>query len=194
MAGRPKHYQDEELIDRATEVFWKKGYNAASAKDLLEAMDIGQGSFYRSFPGGKKELYQKSLNRFFEKADKQFNKGLNESQDPKQFIKDFFLSVADRQVPEQMNGCYIGNAVIELCNLDEETKKISSDLLIKLKGSFKKALVKAQKLGTLDAQKSPSALAEELLNLWNGINVTQRMQPKSTRVRAIIESSLRILD
>ncbi len=194
MAGRPKNYTDEELIDKATEVFWEKGYNAASAKDLLKAMDIGQGSFYRSFPGGKKELYQKSLNRFFDKANKRFSKGLSETNDPKQFIKDFFLSVVDRPIAARKNGCYLGNAVIELSNLDKETKGISSALLMKLKGSFKKALLKAQKNGTIDAEKCPIALSGQLLNLWNGINVTQRMNPKDAQVKAIIESSLQILD
>lgn len=194
MAGRPKHYSDEELIDRAIEVFWEKGYNAASAKDLLKAMDIGQGSFYRSFPGGKKELYQKSLNRFFDKSNKQFEKGLSESQDPKQFIIDFFLKVTERSTAARMNGCYLGNAVVEQSNLDKDTKKISSDLLMKLKESFKRAIVKAQKNGTIDAKKCPHALSEQLLNLWNGINVTQRVNPKSPKVKAIIESSLQILN
>lgn len=194
MAGRPKLYQDEELIDRAINVFWQKGYGAASAQDLMKAMDIGQGSFYRSFPGGKKELYQKSLNRFIEKSMKQFYKGLAQNQDPIEFIKVFFYAVANRPTQESSNGCYIGNAIMESSNLDEDTKLLSVDLLKKLENGFEKAIKKAQTEGKLDANKSPKILALYLINLWNGINVTQRMNPQKKQILEVLKLNLQVLD
>lgn len=194
MAGRPKHFSDEELIDRATEVFWKKGYNSASAKDLMEAMDIGQGSLYSSFKGGKKELYQKSLLRFLGESVKQFYEQLDKSENPKQFIKDFFYNVPNRSMQERKNGCYLGNTIVELSNLDEETNTLSINLLKKLEKAFEKALIKAKKLGQLDEQKDPKILAAYLINLWNGINVTQRMHPNKKQILEILNLSLQILD
>ena len=194
MAGRPKIYSDEALIDKATEVFWQKGYESASAKDLMTAMDIGQGSFYRSFPGGKKELYQKSLNRFLTKSIGQFHKGLENSQDPVQFIKDFFYAIPRRTPIEKNCGCYLGNAIVESSNLDDETQKISIDLLSKLKDGFEKALEKAQQLGKFDANKSPKMVALFLINLWNGINVTQRMYPQPKEVEQVLKMNLQVLD
>lgn len=194
MAGRPKIYTDEELIDKATQVFWQKGYEGANAKQLMEAMDIGQGSFYRSFPGGKKELYQKTLTRFLEKTNKQFHQELEESQDPVQFIKDFFYAIPKRSTLEKSNGCYFGNALVESSNLDEETRILSANLLTKLKDGFEKALKKAQKLGKFDANKSPETMAVFLINLWNGINVTQRMYPEEGQVELILKMNLQMLD
>lgn len=194
MAGRPKIYTDEELIDRATKVFWEKGYTAASAKDLLKGMDIGQGSFYRSFPGGKKELYQKSLVRFLKTSIKGFHKNLDESDCPIQFIKDFFYAIPVRSTNEINNGCYLGNAVVELTNLDEETKLLSADLLKKLQDGFEKALIKAQQEGKLSTEKSPTILALFLINLWNGINVTQRMDFPEKQLTEVIKLNLQILD
>ena len=194
MAGRPKHYEDEELIDKAMEVFWKKGYNAASAQDLLKAMDIGQGSFYRTFPGGKKELYQKSLNRFLEKSIKQYYSGLEKSEDPIQYIKDFFFLMMKRTAQEKSNGCYLGNAVVELSNLDEETKSISVGLLVNLTAGFEKAIKKAQAEGNFDKNKSPKIIALYLTNLWNGMNVTQRMYPKKSQLLEVLKMNLQILD
>lgn len=193
MSGRPKHYSDEELIDRATDVFWQKGYTAASAQDLMKAMDIGQGSFYRSFPGGKKELYQKSLSHFLQNSIETFYEDLDICQDPLQFIKDFFYTVAERSTQEKMNGCYLGNAIVESSNLEEDTKSLSSELLSKLKDGFEKALTDAQKMGKLDAQKSPSFLAFHLINFWNGLNVTQRMDPNSRDFKSLIDLNLQVL-
>ena len=64
MAGRPKIFEEKDIINKAIEVFWTKGYEAASSDDLLAAMGIGKGSFYLAFKGGKKELYEKSLEQF----------------------------------------------------------------------------------------------------------------------------------
>lgn len=194
MAGRPKHNTDDELIDRAIKVFWEKGYHAASAKDLLKGMDIGQGSFYRSFPGGKKELYQKSMIRFLEKANKAYFKGLEESDCPITHVQNFFNVIPLRNKEEMYNGCYLGNAIVELSNLDEESIRIATNLLNKLKDGFEKALVMAQEEGKLDSGKSPRTLALYLINLWNGINVTNRMNFSKKELKSVLGLSLQVLD
>lgn len=193
MAGRPKHNTDEELIDRAIQVFWERGYHAASAKDLLKGMDIGQGSFYRSFPGGKKELYQKSMIRFLEKANSTYYKALEKSDCPIDHLKNFFNVVPVRKKEEMNNGCYLGNAVVELSNLDDESIRIATNLLNKLKDGFEKALILAQEKGKLGSEKSPKELALYLINLWNGINVTNRMNFSTTELKKILSLSLDIL-
>lgn len=194
MVGRPRHNTEEELIDRAIKVFWEKGYHAASAKDLLKGMDIGQGSFYGSFPGGKKELYQKSMIRFLEKANRSYYNGLEESDCSIVHIRNFFNAIPLRSKEQMNNGCYLGNAIVELSNLDKDSIRIATNLLNKLKDGFGKALVIAQEEGKLDADKSPKALALYLINLWNGINVTNRMNLSKEDLKSVLDLSLQILD
>ncbi|WP_343330423.1 TetR/AcrR family transcriptional regulator [Polaribacter staleyi] len=194
MAGRPKHFENEELIEKATKVFWKKGFIASSAQDLLKAMEIGQGSFYRSFPGGKRELYQKSLFQFVENANKQFSKGIEESQDPIEFLNIFFTRIIEQPKPKSNNGCYLGNAIVELSNLDEETKELSVKLLLKLESGFEAALIKAQNMGKLDNDKSPKLIAMHLINLWNGLNITQKMYTDKKALKSLLKMNLQILN
>jgi TetR/AcrR family transcriptional repressor of nem operon len=194
MAGRPKYYTDEELIDRAIEVFWKHGYAGASAKDLMKGMDIGQGSFYRSFPGGKKELYQKSLIRFLELSNKSFLEGLENSSNPIEYLKHYFHGILMRPLSKMNNGCYLGNSLVELSNLDQETHAIASNLLKRLQANFQKALEIGQKEGKLDAAKSPALIALHLLNLWNGINVTQRMDYSQEQLTDLLNFNLHVLN
>ncbi len=194
MAGRPRYYSEEELLDKAIKVFWKKGYTATSAKDLLTGLGIGQGSLYSTFPGGKKELYQKSLLRFLQVADKMFYEELDKSSCAISFLKKFFTQFSLRSNDEISNGCYLGNATIEFSNLDEETQVMSAKLLNKLKLGFEKALVRAQREGKLSEKKSPKILALHLINLWNGINVTQRMNISKSKIKELINLNLEILD
>src|SRR5690606_29852379 len=61
--GRPKGFDQEIALQAALEVFWKKGYDAASLKDLTVAMGINAPSLYLSF-GDKHSLYLKTIEAY----------------------------------------------------------------------------------------------------------------------------------
>jgi AcrR family transcriptional regulator len=52
-------------LDRAVEVFWRKGYQGASLSDLTAAMRINRPSLYSAF-GDKEMLFHKALARYAE--------------------------------------------------------------------------------------------------------------------------------
>ena len=53
----------EKAIDKATQIFWKKGYSGTSLRDLLKGMGIGEGSFYNTLKS-KKKLYLECLKHY----------------------------------------------------------------------------------------------------------------------------------
>lgn len=61
--GRPRAFCPDEALNRALEVFWRKGYEGASLSDLTEAMGINKPSLYSVF-GNKEQLFQKALERY----------------------------------------------------------------------------------------------------------------------------------
>ena len=193
MAGRPKIFDEQTVIEKAIEVFWMKGYEAASAEELLKAMNIGKGSFYLSFKGGKKELYEKSLEQFSKKAAERFKKDLEQAADPITFLKNFFLSMADSPKERQLRGCYLGNAIVEMSNIDNKTKKKAASLLGQLEEDFKKIIQHAQQGNRLKTKEDPETLARLLITLWNGINITRMMYPENERLKKMIELQLQVL-
>lgn len=54
--GRPKEFGRQETLGKGMQVFWAKGYKAASVHELLEAIDINRGSMYDTF-GDKRSLF-----------------------------------------------------------------------------------------------------------------------------------------
>lgn len=194
MAGRPKIFDEKEAIDKATEVFRNKGYDTASADELLNAMGIGKGSFYLAFKGGKQELYIRSLKQFAEEFSKKIISAIEHSDDQIQFIRRFFLVLADAENCDIDRGCYLGNALVQLSEKDEDIKKITAGLLKNLQKIFAKVIRKAQENGTLENSDDPEVLAWHLNNLWNGIHVTRRMEASHETLRLMIEMNLRILE
>jgi TetR/AcrR family transcriptional regulator, transcriptional repressor for nem operon len=47
--ARPIGFDRSQAVNRALALFWRKGYQATSLADLLEAMDISRSSFYAAF-------------------------------------------------------------------------------------------------------------------------------------------------
>jgi len=61
--GRPRKFNEEEAVEAAMRVFWKKGYEGASLRDLTEAMGIDRKSMYLVL-GDKEALFLKALKRY----------------------------------------------------------------------------------------------------------------------------------
>ena len=53
---RSKEFDPDVVLDRATDLFWKKGYEATSIKDLVAHMRINRFSLYSTF-GDKQHLF-----------------------------------------------------------------------------------------------------------------------------------------
>src|SRR5262245_43495035 len=61
--GRPREFDLDKALDRALEVFWRKGYEGSSIADLTAAMGINPPSLYAAF-GNKEDLFRKALDRY----------------------------------------------------------------------------------------------------------------------------------
>lgn len=61
--GRPREFDVEDALAAALRVFWSKGYEGASLRDLTEAMGVARPSIYAAF-GNKEELFRKALDLY----------------------------------------------------------------------------------------------------------------------------------
>jgi TetR/AcrR family transcriptional repressor of nem operon len=192
MRGRPSAYDTQEVLRRAQQLFWRKGYTATSLEELLTAMGMGSGSFYHAFKGGKKEVFRLALQQRRE-VFKQFEQELNHSSDPLGLVKDFFRSIATADKSTHLQGCIVVNTVVEMAFLDEELEQEALTILREVEQLFVRTITGAQQAGQLQNQTDPVQLGRYLLTLWNGLNVTRRLHPDAEVLSQQIEMQLEVL-
>src|SRR5271154_667367 len=61
--ARSIEFDYDRAVDRATKLFWRKGYSGTSLRDLLKAIGIGEGSFYNTLKS-KKHLYTECMKHY----------------------------------------------------------------------------------------------------------------------------------
>lgn len=61
--GRPRTFDKNEALEAAMTIFWEKGYDGASMKDLTSAMGINSPSLYATF-GDKHQLYLQAIDHY----------------------------------------------------------------------------------------------------------------------------------
>jgi TetR/AcrR family transcriptional regulator, transcriptional repressor for nem operon len=83
-----------QAIDRATQLFWKKGYSNTSLRDLLKSMGIGEGSFYNTVRS-KKHLYLECLKHYNDTVSRRRLNALLSRESVKEGIRAFFKTVLD---------------------------------------------------------------------------------------------------
>jgi TetR/AcrR family transcriptional repressor of nem operon len=193
MAGRPKIFNEEEVIHKAINIFWSNGYEATSTENLLSEMEINRGSLYHCF-GSKKELFAKSLDLFAINSIKMIEQKIGTYDNPIVGIKNFFIELSSADYDTHNKGCFMGNSLSELSNLDDELKSKATKNLVVLENVFFKYISKAKEDGQLLTTEDNRILARYLLNLWNGINITRRMYPNKEVLESIIKLQLSILN
>ena len=61
--GRPRNFDELEALEKATQVFWSKGYDGVTIDDLVAGMGVARPSLYAVF-GDKRTLFLRVLREY----------------------------------------------------------------------------------------------------------------------------------
>jgi len=189
MAGRPKIFDEKEVLEKAMELFWKNGYQATSTDQLLKILGINKGSLYHSFTN-KKNLYLQGFALMEQEWQQEFAQHLAASDQPIQAIKSLFFQIIEE---EELYGCLMGNTLVELGAQDPDFAQAAKKHLKNLENIFLEQIRKSQQTGELKTKKSPELLALALINLWNGLHITQQAINDKQALKTMVALSLEVL-
>jgi len=64
--GRPRSFDETRALEKATQVFWSKGYDGVTIDDLVAGMGVGRPSLYAVF-GDKRAIFLRVLRGYAER-------------------------------------------------------------------------------------------------------------------------------
>ena len=65
--ARPREFDEDTVLDAATQRFWNNGYEATSMRDLADCTGMTTPSLYNAF-GDKRAIYRLVLDRYIRLA------------------------------------------------------------------------------------------------------------------------------
>ena len=191
--ARPRAFNEEEVIDKAVEVFWAKGYEATSMQDLIDAMGIQRGSLYGTF-GGKQNLFLKSLKRYSVTVVKKLLEILESKPSAVESIELFFSQLVEHLLTAgELRSCLVTNSAIERGLRDEETKQLVLQLLNALENGFYKTLLRAKENGELSTDLDLKMVANYLTSSMQGLLVMGKVCSERSVLEGINRITLSIL-
>jgi AcrR family transcriptional regulator len=167
--GRPRSFCVEDALDRAMDVFWRKGYQGASLSDLTGAMDISAPSLYACFEN-KEGLFRAVLDRY-EEAGKGFLQTVLDAPTARDAAELFLNGVAERATDPQSHppGCLLLQS-----GLAGDDQRIPNELArhrAEKELALRERFECARRDGDLPKSADPAALARYLVTVANGMCV-----------------------
>jgi AcrR family transcriptional regulator len=185
--GRKANYIRKEVLEKAMELFWRKGYEGTHLAELVEYTGLNRFSLYKEF-NGKEGIFSEALEMYLE-SSMEYYSVLKRAPLGKKNIFNYFESM---EFTGEYLGCFAVNSLTEQFN-------INSNELIKVKNFFEEVekdyfinLVAAQKDGELGQDKDAKSLAKIILSLDMGLALYGHIAKNKKELQNLIKT-LKIL-
>lgn len=188
--GRPREFDIDQALNRAMEVFWRKGYEGASLPDLTKAMGINRPSMYAAF-GNKEALFRLALDRYAQGPARYVSDALK-APTARQAVERLFFGVIDLVThPRHPRGCLMVQGA--LC-CGETAECIRNELTTRREArvaQFRRRFQRARRGGDLPRSADPATLSRFVATIVHGIAVQAASGASRTELRRVAQTALR---
>ncbi|WP_422858535.1 TetR/AcrR family transcriptional regulator [Flagellimonas sp. S174] len=191
---RTKQFNEKEVLNRAMELFWEKGFHATSIQDLVSHLGINRASLYDTF-GGKEALFNQAFQEYCNSSGNMV-KGLLESESSvkKAFEKLFNFAIQETVSDTSRKGCFVVNTTTELIPGDEVIHNILCENLENGAETFTSVIQKGIDQGEIDISKNAKDLGLMLFTFYNGFRVVSKIDADPKKLERMVITALSVLD
>jgi len=183
--GRPRAFDECEVLDKLIELFWEQGYEAASLSDIVEVAGLNKSSLYNAF-GSKDELFHTVLDRYIEGKQAMLTEALAEGG------VDTLLAFFEMQRPMMLStigarGCMAVNASTELGMRDERMVDVADRYRRTIRDGMRRPLQWSADHGEIDPA-LVDVYAETLVSSMLGMSVAARSGATEEEMSNLLDS------
>ena len=166
--GRKKQYQKEEVLLKAMDVFWRKGYEGAHLKELVEHTGLNRFSLYSEFEG-KEGLFCESLEQYLTLARHAYTQQLSKTPAHVDNIYQYFASI---DFGDDYHGCMMVNTLNNRHAVPGKAFEMVSDFIKWVRGLYLENLKAEVKHGRIIATSPIDTWCDLLLSFDVGLSIS----------------------
>lgn len=169
--GRPRKFQEQDVITLAGEAFSSNGYGGTTMDDLVRATGIGKQSLYNAFEG-KRELFLRALKSDAADAVAAVDQALGSDEaTPLERIRAHLLKLAITFSAGSSKAALFMKATVELADRDADVAQSALQSFQELRAIYRSCLADAQSSRELGESADLDALASFFLALTRGMEI-----------------------
>ncbi|MDP9651425.1 TetR/AcrR family transcriptional regulator [Paraburkholderia caledonica] len=186
--GRPRSFDEIDALNKATQVFWSKGYDGVTIDDLVAGMGVGRPSLYAVF-GDKRAIFLRVLKAYAERKGAKAAKALLSPPSLRQSITGFLrFAVESATEKGSARGCLL-ICVAPLVNDAEVQRFLQSAVAggaALLEGRFRDAIT----AGEITSDFPVAARATQVTDLARGLTMRAQIgTPRKTLLKDADEAA-----
>ncbi|MBF2709543.1 TetR/AcrR family transcriptional regulator [Flavobacterium soyangense] len=192
--ARNREFNTEEVLDKAVELFWHKGYNGVSTQEMIDDFGISKSSMYGAF-GDKKQWFIAALTRYQKRAIMEVQSSFQEYDNVKDMIQKILESTAENAMSDKNHkGCFIVNSAIELAPHDIQVATILRNHRDMLETILVEAITKGIEKKEFSKDKDPKVLSRLLCCTISGIEADSKFIEQTSYFESCIKTIMKVLD
>jgi len=164
--ARSVEFNECEIIEKAMNVFWEKGYHATSMQDLVDAMQINRSSLYNTI-GDKHCLFVKCVTAYAEAGFKETQEKIAREKSALQALINIIRDKA-AWVVDSEKGCLGIKTVFEIAPEDTAVRNVLTKNSVLYLELMTNLIQRAIDDGELDGSEDASLLAEYIMTTFTG--------------------------
>ncbi len=189
--GRPRAYDTQAALKRATETFWKTGYSGTSLDSIATATGMNPPSLYAAF-GNKHALYLEALARYWEISLAAMREALAEDHPLGESLMLAFEAALSIYFSGKgsARGCFvIGTAVAESVDDPAIRSSVATGLRM-IDTDFEARFRTAREKGELKQDADPATLAILASATMHTIAIRARAGARRTELREVARKAV----
>lgn len=184
----------QRLLEQGVALMLRHGYTDMGVAALLDLTQLPKGSFYHHF-ASKEDFGLQVVDLYM----KEVHAGLahcldDESTPPLQRIRRFFELSAEKYRTQGNLGCLLGGLGQELSGISEVFRRRVEECFGLIEDRIARCLALAKARGELPPRADPHAMAELLVNCWEGAALRSRLRRDPAPLIEMLDFYFRLVD
>ena len=182
---RSKAYNRSEVLEKATYLFYQRGYQATSMAEIVKVTGLNSASLYKEF-GGKDGLFEAAIEYYSENIISVFTQLIIDEPNLSGITK-FLDGIVNLATSKDYLGCLVMNSLTEMDAISRKAHQQICDFCTNLERYLESALSNAKANGEIPADKDPTFLASYIAFNIHGLVLYGKHPDKKKNIPMLYE-------